>query len=224
MCLNLQCDTRAAVDGTLSQIPVFLPLIFTLESRSHKMLPVNCTSCHLFTCKVWSCYVQRFMTPRSRSCNVFLINASPEPLDIAVKGNKVGICDGVPSTAALLSHCFTPTLIWHLIVWSSFSFISVFDPGLGLIFHWLILISVWCHFAWPWHWFDISLFDPPLVLDHIVWPWPWFDIALFDPPLGLYYRFWPWHWFDISLLYPPLVLYYSFWPWPWFDISLLNPP
>ena len=30
--------TRAAVDGTPSQIPAFLPITFTLESRSHKML------------------------------------------------------------------------------------------------------------------------------------------------------------------------------------------
>ena len=31
--------TTAAVDGTPSQIPAFLPLTFTLGSRSHKMLP-----------------------------------------------------------------------------------------------------------------------------------------------------------------------------------------
>ena len=31
--------TRAAVDGTPSQIPTFLPLTFTLGSRSDKMLP-----------------------------------------------------------------------------------------------------------------------------------------------------------------------------------------
>ena len=32
-----QTITRAAVDGTPSQIPAFLPITFTLGSRSHKM-------------------------------------------------------------------------------------------------------------------------------------------------------------------------------------------
>ena len=44
---------RAAVDGTPLQIPAFL------GGQGHtKCCPVPSTSCHLFTCKVWSCYIQ----------------------------------------------------------------------------------------------------------------------------------------------------------------------
>ena len=50
--------TGAGVDGTISQIPTFLPFTFTLGSRSQKCCSVPSTSCHLCTCKVWSCYVQ----------------------------------------------------------------------------------------------------------------------------------------------------------------------
>ena len=35
--LNIFTNTRAAVDGIPSQIPAFLPITFTLGSRSHKM-------------------------------------------------------------------------------------------------------------------------------------------------------------------------------------------
>ena len=42
-----------------SQIPAFLPLIFTLGSWSHNICPLPFTSCHLCTCKVCSCYVKQ---------------------------------------------------------------------------------------------------------------------------------------------------------------------
>ena len=35
--LKLKKNTKAAFDGTPSQIPAFLPITFTLGSRSHKM-------------------------------------------------------------------------------------------------------------------------------------------------------------------------------------------
>ena len=50
--------TRAVVDGTPSQIPAFLPVTFTLGSRSHRFCPLPSTSCHLCTCKGWSYYFQ----------------------------------------------------------------------------------------------------------------------------------------------------------------------
>ena len=39
----------------------FLPLTLILGSRSHKMFLIHAKSYHLYTCEVWSCYVQLFM-------------------------------------------------------------------------------------------------------------------------------------------------------------------
>ena len=45
-------NLRAAAVGSTSQIPVVLPLTFTMGSKSLKMFPVPSTSCHLCTCNV----------------------------------------------------------------------------------------------------------------------------------------------------------------------------
>ena len=56
---QIKPETRATVDGTPSQIPAFLPLTFTLGQGHTNCCPVPSTSCHLCTCKVWSCNVWR---------------------------------------------------------------------------------------------------------------------------------------------------------------------